>query len=388
MPAQGVELIDVDPRRVAVVGGGVVGLACAWRIAQRLHDAEVVLIDPAPGSGASGVAAGMLAPLTEAHPTEAGLLHLSVEAARRYPDFAVELAAAGTDPGYRSAGTLAVALTADDRAELDVLAGHLAALGLAAEPLTARETRALEPSLTPGIRGGLRVDGDHSIDNRALLDALRKAGANVGVRFVACRASRIVDSSSSGGARVTHVELADGRTEPADVVVVAAGCWSSALHPALDGLVRPVKGEILRLRPRPGVVGPRRTLRATVQGHSVYLVPRTDGELVVGATQREAGFDTTVSAGAVYALLRDARAIFPAIDEFELAEASAGLRPGSRDNLPLIGPIGPAGLVAATGHYRNGILLAPVTADAVAELLVTGDLPDFAAPARATRNGG
>jgi glycine oxidase len=150
------------------------------------------------------------------------------------------------------------------------------------------------------------------------------------------------------------------------------------LHPALRGLVRPVKGEVLRLRPRPGVVPPSRSLRAVVQGYVVYLVPRESGELVVGATMQEAGFDTTVTAGGVYALLRDARAVLPSVDEYELAEAIAGLRPGSRDNTPIIGPIGPAGLIAATGHHRNGILLAGITADAVTDLLRDGKLPEYA----------
>jgi glycine oxidase len=190
------------------------------------------------------------------------------------------------------------------------------------------------------------------------------------------------------GDGVTGVALADGDPVPTDVVVVAAGCWSSALHPSLAGLVRPVKGEVLRLRVRPGVVHPTRTLRATVGGEHVYLVPRAGGELVVGATQQEAGFDTTVSAGAVYTLLRDGRAVLPGIDEYTLVEASAGLRPGSPDNAPLIGSIGPAGLIAATGHHRNGLLLAGVTADAVTDLLTSGVQPEYAAPADPARFSG
>ena len=372
-------MIDVEPRRVVVVGGGVIGLASAWRIAQRLP-AEVTLIDPAPGAGASAVAAGMLAPLTEAHPTEDALLRLSLTAAERYPAFVADLAAAsGEDPGYATAGTLAVAFDADDRAELDVLAGHLTAAGLDAERLTSRECRQLEPGLTTGVRGGLRVDGDRSIDNRRLVHALRTAAANAGVRIREATATAVIEESG----RVIGVQ-ADGFIK-ADVVVVAAGCWSGRLHPSLDGLVRPVQGEILRLRARRGAVPLGRTVRATVQGHPVYLVPRADGEVVVGATQREAGFDTAVTAGGAYALLRDARAIVPGIDEYELVEVRAGLRPGSRDNAPLIGAFGPTGLVVATGHHRNGILLAGITADAVTALLDDGRLPEYATAADPAR---
>ena len=372
---------DVATLRIAVVGGGVIGLACAWRIAQRLA-CEVALIDPDPGSGASAVGAGMLAPLTEAHPTEPGLLAMALESAERYPAFAADLTAAtGLNAGYETAGTLAVALTTDDRAALGVLAEHLAALGRDAELLGSRALRNLEPALAPDVRGGLRVDADHSVDNRFLLRALRRAADRAGVRFVAAAAAAITDS----GDCVTGVRLAGGALERADVVIAAAGCWSAGLHPALAGLVRPVKGEIIRLRARTGAIRPQRTLRAAVDGRSVYLVPRSSGELVVGATQYEAGFDTSVTAGAVHALLRDARAILPGIDEYELAESRAGLRPGSRDNAPLIGPIGPAGLIAATGHHRNGILLAPVTADAITDLLNDGRLPRFAAGAAAAR---
>jgi glycine oxidase len=307
----------------------------------------------------------MLAPLTEAHPTEGPLLQLALAAAERYPAFVGELAAAtGINPMIRTDGTLALALDSDDRAQLAVHAAHLRALGLGAEELTGRECRRLEPGLAPDVRGGLFVAGDHSVDNRRLLRALRAATPPP----VEAAAVRV---------REGNVELADGRTLPADVVVIAAGCWSGRLHPALDGLIRPVKGEILRLRARPWAAPPTRTLRATVRGKSVYVVPRADGELVVGATQLEAGFEATVTAGGVYELLRDARAVLPGIDEFELAECAAGLRPGSPDNAPLIGELAP-GVVAATGHGRNGVLLAGVTADAVAELVCGGALPAYA----------
>src|SRR5215207_4737236 len=382
MPAQGVEMIDVQPRRVVIVGAGVIGLACAWRLARRLP-AEVTVVDREPGSGASAVAAGMLAPLTEAHPTEDPLLRLSLTAAQRYPAFIEDLTTeTGTDPGYATHGTLAIAFDADDRAELEVLAGHLSASGLPAEPLSARDCRRLEPGLATGVRGGLRIDGDRSIDNRRLIRTLRAAAERAGVRFVAAEAHGVLDD----GGRVTGVRVAGGSL-PAEVMVVAAGCWSGGLHPSLSGLVRPVRGEILRLRTRRSAVPLTRTVRATVQGHRVYLVPRADGELVVGATQQEAGFDTTVTAGGVYALLRDARAVVPSIDEYELVEAQAGLRPGSRDNAPLIGPLGPEGLVAATGHHRNGILLAGVTADAVTDLIADGELPRYAAAADPVRFG-
>lgn len=375
----------MEDRNVVVIGAGVIGLACAWRLAKTPRLA-ITIVDPAPGSGASSAAAGMLAPLTEAHPTEQVLLDLSLRSAQMFPKFVAELAAAsGLDPGYRESGTLAVALDSDDRAHLDVLARHLAQLGLSAEPLAGRECRRLEPGLAPDIRSGLLVAGDHSIDNRALLRSLRAATERAGVRRITERADSIVANG-----RVSGVALADGTRIPADVVVVAAGCWSSALHESIGELIRPVKGEILRLTQRPGAVSLNRTVRARVSGHSVYLVPRDNGELVVGATQLEAGFDTTVAAGSVHAMLRDARQVFPSMDEYALTEIVAGLRPGSPDNAPLIGSVGPEGLIVASGHHRDGILLTPITAEAVAGLVTTGLLTesmDRFSPDRFVRGG-
>lgn len=363
---------------VVIVGGGVIGLATAWRAAGR--GLRVSLVDPDPGSGASRVAAGMLAPVTEVHYGEERLLALTLASAARYPDFVAELAeASGRDPGYRACGTLAVALDADDRAALDELAAFQASLGLAIERLTGRECRRLEPMLAPSVRGGVLVEGDHQVDPRRLVPALLTAVERAGVTMCRAAAAEIVVAAD----RVAGVRLADGTEIAADVVVLAAGCRSAAIAGLPEHVVppvRPVKGQILRLHgdPRHPFLG--RTVRGLVAGSPVYVVPRADGEIVLGATMEEQGYDERVTAGGVYELLRDAHLVLPGISELPLVETAAGLRPGTPDNAPLIGPAQLPGLVLATGHHRNGILLTPVTADAVAELLATGALPDLAAP--------
>jgi glycine oxidase len=356
---------------IVVIGAGVIGMACAWRAAA--GGREVTVLDPAPASGASWVAGGMLAPVTEAWPGEEELLDLGVAALQRWPGFAAELtAAAGRSPGLRTEGTVVGATGSGDRAELDAVADHLARLGRDVDRLTGRELRRLEPALGPDVRGGLSVPGDLAVDNRKLLAALRAAAERAGVRFVGDAARAVCDD----GERVTGVATAAGEL-PADQVVVAAGAQSSGLHPSLRGLVRPVKGEVLRLAHRPGAFPPpRRTVRALVDGRPVYAVPRDGGGLVIGATQTEQGFDTTVTVGGVRDLLRDAERVLPGIAEYALLETAAGLRPGSPDNLPLIGASGPEGLVVATGHHRNGMLLAPITADAVTALLGGDPVPE------------
>lgn len=342
--------------RVAVVGGGVIGLSCAWGLSEA--GADVVLVDPEPASGASWVAGGMLAPVTEAWPGEERLLELGSRALDRWPRFASRLAtASGLDPGLRTEGTVVAAVDSADRAELDGLAAHLSRLGRDVDALSGRELRRLEPSLGPNVRSGLSVPGDLSVDNRALLFALRAAGDRV--KHVAAQAVAV---------RPGAVELADRSTVAARTVVIAAGAWSAALHPALRERVRPVKGEIVRLRARPSALPPPvRTVRALVSGRPVYLVPRSGGRLVLGATQYEAGFDTDVTVGGVRDLLADAERVLPGIAEYAIEEVSAGLRPVSADNLPMIGELEP-GVLAATGHGRNGILLAPITADTVVGL--------------------
>jgi glycine oxidase len=338
-------------------------------------------VDPEPGGGAAQVAAGMLAAVTELHYGEQTLLGLNLASAQRYPDFAAELTElTGLDLGYRRCGTLAVALDADDRAHLRELHVLQRQSGLESEWLTGRECRRLEPMLAPGVRGGLRVDGDHQIDPRRLTRALLAACERAGVVFHRTWARRLLVV----GDRAAGVATTDGEELGADQVVLAAGSLSGRLEGVPQALlppVRPVKGQVLRL-----TVPPRlapflsRTVRAVVRGSQVYLVPRESGELVIGATSEELGWDTTVTAGGVYELLRDAHELVPGITELPLTETRAGLRPGSPDNAPLLGPTDLPGLLLATGHYRNGVLLTPVTGDAMAHALTTGELPEEARP--------
>ncbi|MFF0227803.1 glycine oxidase ThiO [Streptomyces sp. NPDC004629] len=371
---------------VLVIGGGIIGLVTAWRAAQRGFATAVV--DPEPGGGAAQVAAGMLAAVTELHHGEQTLLGLNLASARRYPDFTAELTElTGLDLGYRRCGTLAVALDADDRAHLRDLHALQQRSGLESEWLSGRECRRLEPMLAPGVRGGLRVDADHQIDPRRLAAALLTACERAGVVLHRAWAERCTVRR----ARAVGVTTADGTELGADRVVLAAGSLSGRL-PGLpqDVLppVRPVKGQVLRLTvPKRYAPFLSRTVRAVVRGSQVYLVPRENSELVVGATSEELGWDTTVTAGGVYELLRDAHELIPGITELPLTETRAGLRPGSPDNAPLLGPTALDGLLVATGHYRNGVLLTPVTGDVMAHALTTGDLPEEARPFTPARFG-
>ncbi len=364
------------------MGGGIIGLVTAWRTAQR--GLSVAVVDPEPGGGAAQVAAGMLAAVTELHHGEQTLLALNLESARRYPDFAAELAEASDrgvgDLGYRACGTLAVALDSDDRAHLRELHALQCRSGLESQWLSGRECRRLEPMLAPGVRGGLRVDGDHQVDPRRLAAALLVACERAGVTFHRGWAERLsVVRDRAGG-----VVLGDGTELHADQVVLAAGSLSGRLAGVPDDVlppVRPVKGQVLRLTvPKAYAPFLSRTVRAVVRGGALYLVPRENGELVVGATSEELGWDTTVTAGGVYELLRDAHELVPGITELPLTETRAGLRPGSPDNAPLLGPTRLPGLQLATGHYRNGVLLTPLTGDVMAHSLATGELPDEARP--------
>jgi glycine oxidase len=387
----GPPLDPVDSLRgtdVAVLGGGLIGLAAAWSLAEQDH--QVVLVDPAPLSGASWVAAGMLAPVSELHAAEAPLVGLGLAALEHWPVFAQALTeASGLDLGLRTEGTVLVAATPDDhRALLELLDLHRR-LGLASQPLTRREARQLEPGLAPGLAGALLIPGDHHVDPRLVARALALAARRAGVRWVAAAGSAL---RCRRGA-VEGLVLDSGVHLDAPAVVLAAG-WRSA---ALDGLpatlrlpLRPVKGQILRLATRTGTVeGPRHCIRALVEGAPVYLVPRRSGEVVLGATSEEQGADPTATAGALYELLRDAVAVVPGVRELELTEVGVGHRPATPDHGPLVGPLpagsGADGLVLAVGHHRNGVLLCPITAEAVRAAVEGDPLPDALGPFGPTR---
>jgi glycine oxidase len=367
-------VVEAGASDVVVVGGGVIGLGIAWRAAQA--GLGVTVVDSAPGRGASWAAAGMLAPVTEVHYGEQPLLELNLAAAARWRAFAAELeAAASRSVGYRRCGTLTVARDTDDNAALEDLYAFQTGLGLKVERLRGRECRQLEPGLAPSIRGGILAAGDHQVDNRALVVALLVACERAGVRQVGRRVAAVRVERD----RVAGVVLAGGQPLDAGTVVLAAGCWSATLPGVPPGLVppiRPVKGQLLHLR------GPGEApiCQRNVRGLEVYVVSRGDGRVVVGATVEEQGFDTTVTAGGAHDLLRAAVELLPEVTELELTETVAGLRPGSPDNAPLIGPSSLEGLVIASGHYRNGILLVPVTADSIARVLAGGPVPDLIAP--------
>jgi glycine oxidase len=365
---------------VLVIGGGVIGLAIGWRAAQQ--GLQVVIADPEPGLGATHAAAGMLTPIAEAAYAERDIFALGQDSLRRYPGFAADLQrSTGLGVGFRQSGTLQVAYDSDDLAILAETRQLQESFGVHLEQLSARECREAEPMLDPSVRGGLVAADDGSVDPRLLATALLQAAEGAGVRLIRQRVTEVVCMTG----RASGARLADGTVTPARWIVLAAG-WQSAglpgLPPGIAPPVRPVKGQIIRLRTTaamtaaglpPGLL--RRTVRGIVRGCGVYLVPRESGELVVGATQEELGPDTAVTAGGLWELLRDARTLIPGITELVFADAVAGLRPGTPDNAPIIGLTELPGLVLATGHFRAGVLLAPVTADTVARFLRTG-VPD------------
>lgn len=359
--------------QVVVAGGGVVGLSIAWQTAVR--GLGVTVIDPQPGTKASWAAAGMLAPVTEVTYGEGALLALNLASQGLYERFVQELReVSAMDPGYRKCGSLLVARDSDDNAELAELYEFQRKLGLSVERLRAKDCREHEPSLAPGVRGGILIEGDHQIDNRALVRGLLVACERSGVTVLRDRVVRVETHDDE----VSGVQTERGGTVSCEQVVLAAGCWSAAIRGSRPGTVpvRPVKGQLLHLRgPADGLL-----TRHNVRGLDAYIVTRADGRVVVGATVEERGFDEIVTAGAVHELLRAAYELVPGIAELELTETVAGLRPATPDNAPLLGPADPTGLVLATGHFRNGILLAPITAYTIADYLATGEVAESIAP--------
>lgn len=360
---------------VVIAGGGVVGLATAWRaLAAGLR---VTVVDPARPNRASHVSGGMLPPLTEQVHEDGPLLHLYLASRDRYPSFVAELEEdAGRDAGYRRDGVLDAAFGDGDLAALDRLRTLRESLGIRTETLTAAGCRAHEPRLAPSVRGGLLAPDDGAIDPRRMTAALTAAIERRGGTLIADEVTDVV-----AGERATGVRLRSGGTVSGDRVVLAAGCWThriGGLPPGAVPAIRPVKGQILRLRSAAPFLA--RTTRAVVDGKAVYLIPRLDGELAVGATYEDVGDDATVTAGGVRDLLNRAAAVLPDVASLEFAEAGVGMRPGAPDDLPVIGETIVPGLLLCTGHFRIGVQLTPATADAMVDALTTGAPPDVAKP--------
>ena len=359
---------NVSKPNVAIIGAGVIGLGIAWRLAMR--GVPVAVFDKgACGAGASHAAAGMLAACAEAEPGEEALVTLGRASQARWPAFAAELKeASGVDVGLRPEGTLVVALTSDDQARLSHQLVFQQKLGLPLQWITAAETRRREPHLAGKLAGAVFSPEDTQVDNRKLAAALRIAAEAAGAGISEHQAVKTI---SNDAGRVDGIVLADGRKVAADVVVLAAGAWSRSIEglaPELRPPVRPIKGQMLALRMDPTAP----LLTHVVWAPGAYLVPRLDGRLLVGATVEEKGYDTSLTAGGILTLLEAAWRVVPAVEELPIDEMWVGHRPGSRDDAPILGTGLIDGLIYATGHHRNGILLTPITADAIAELVLEG----------------
>jgi glycine oxidase len=377
MPEQGAFMSNrhVSAVDLAVIGAGAIGLTIAWQ-ARRRGLSVVVLERHDSGRGTSWLAAGMIAPVAEAVAGEEPLLELGLASAGLYPGFVAELeATAGESVDYVRAGTLLLARDEDEAQGLERELALRNRLGLAVERLRPSTARRLEPALAPGLRLALSAPADHAVDPRRLTAALRTSAVAAGVDL---REGTAASALLRSGARVSGVRLDDGSELGAGATVLSAGVWAGqieGLEPWVNAALRPVKGQIMRLRDPggPGLV--TRVLRMS----GAYIAPRDGGRYVLGATVEERGFDTTVTAGAAFALLREVGELIPGISELVIDEFAAGLRPGTSDNLPLIGPVsGAPGLHLALGHGRSGILLAPITAELVVDELLGRPVPDFA----------
>lgn len=379
---------------IVIVGGGICGLGIGWHVARARR--EVCVIDRGEaGMAATWAAAGMLAPRAEAEHAEEALLPLALESRAMWAQYARDLRdASGIDVDYRTEGTIVVALDRDDREHLEHRFAYFQDLGLGVEWLSGYEARQKEPYLARAVTGAIYSPLDHQVDNRKVAPALRAAYLAAGGIL---RERTEVDEILTAAGRVTGVRVGDEEIA-ADFVVDAAGAWARNLPGIPDAArppVRPLKGQMLSVQMPAGAP----LLRHVVWGPgnsivpSIYLAPKGDGRLVVGATVEEMGFDTGLTAGGVFELLRSAWETLPGIYDLPLTESWAGLRPASRDDAPILGPTSVDGLVMATGHHRNGILLAPVTAGYVADYLLTGVLAEAIRPfalerfARAARDG-
>ncbi len=366
----------LPPQKVIIIGAGVTGLAIGWRLAQQ--GIETLIFDKGKaGQGASHAAAGMLAACVEAEPGEENLVTLTRKSQQLWPDFAQELFKdTGLDVLLRKEGTLVLALTYDDQARLKHNLAFQQGLGLPVEWISPTEVRRKEPYIHTSLAGAVWSPEDHQVDNRILSEALLIAARNAGADIFENTA---VERIMMDAERINGIELTDGTQHHADLVVLAAGAWSrriAGLPKSAQPPVRPIKGQMLALQMDPA----HPVLSHVIWGPNIYMAPRCDGRLILGATVEEKGFDVQITAGGVLALLEAAWRCVPAIEELPLLDIWVGHRPGSRDDAPIFGKGCHDGLYYATGHHRNGILLCPITAAIAAHEILTGFQDLRAAP--------
>jgi glycine oxidase len=356
---------------VAVIGAGVIGLMIAWRLAQR--GLRVAVFDRGgAGAGASLAATGMLAAAAEHEPGAHDLLALALESQRQWPAFRSALEAqAGHAIDYREGGTLVVALGRDEVDRLRFRYDLHRRCSLATRWLGGTEVRAIEPALRPSVAAGLFCTDDHQVDPKLTIAALRTAFQSAGGLLVEHCAVTSLDLAAGS---IAGVATAAGHCR-AKTVVLAAGAWTPDVLPAgLTVPVRPLKGQSLAVKATPDTG----TLSHIVWTEQIHMAPKGDGRLIVGATVEERGFDDAITAGGLYALLDGARRAFPAIEDMAVESVWSGLRPSSIDDAPILGATGIPGLAIATGHHRNGYLLAPATALAIEALIADGEMPEIA----------
>jgi glycine oxidase len=357
-------------RPIIIVGGGIIGLSLGWQLSR--HGCAVTVFDRRDaGREASWVAGGMLAPHSEVGFEEEDFLRVGARSLELFPRFIDELA---EDTGQRVSldphGTLIVAFNRDDMARIRRLYEFRQRLGLPVEWMLGSEAKEKEPLLSPKVTAAISLPDDKQVNSRRLVEALKKAfikrggclEENTEVQSIELRADRAVGvSTPSGVAEATDV-------------VLAAGCWSSRIGGIPDPLrppVRPIKGQVLSLRQNGDV-----NFKHVIRSPDIYLVPKDDGRLIVGASQEEMGFDKTPTAGEVMRMLERGWEAVPSIYDLPLESIDVGLRPGSRDHMPIIGATTIERLYYATGHFRHGILLTPLTAYAMCDLIADGKPSD------------
>lgn len=358
-------------RDVIVIGGGVIGCSIAWRLAQA--GLKVTVIERGRvGCEASRAAAGMLSPQGGAE-SGGAFFELCLRSRAMYREFGQELTeASGVDIEYKDEGTLFVVVEGEDQAEKTKWAQWQLEAGLPLEHLSADEILEIEPAVTQSAAGAIFLPQEHQVENRRLMDALEVAIRRAGVELME---GSEVTAITTGSGRVTGV-LCGGERLPADLVVAAAGTWSSQLLEPLGLNVRiiPALGQMIAVR------GRACRIDRVVHSSKVYVVPRRDGRILIGATVEYTGFQKQVTVKGMSYLLSAATQIVPSLEECEIVEAWSGLRPDTIDHLPILGASGVNNLTLATGHFRNGILLAPMTAALIAETLINGRQPDEMAP--------